>query len=159
MEAARRASIDDLPSVAVLADAALNELSAARGGPTYLRRENRRQPPLSTLTAALEDPDQHVVVGTVDDSVVGYGVVRLDTKGGEASALIDDLYVDPEARGIGVGESIMNELLRWSTAQGAISVEAIVLPGLRHTKNFFESFGMVARAILVHRPLADGSRP
>jgi len=36
-----------------------------------------------------------------------------------------------------------------------VAVQSTALPGDRATKNFFESQGMVARAILVHRWL-DG---
>jgi hypothetical protein len=32
-------------------------------------------------------------------------------------------------------------------------VDSLALPGDRHTKNFFEAFGLVARAIVVHKTL------
>ena len=38
-----------------------------------------------------------------------------------------------------------------AAAQGCFGVDSLALPGDRHTKNFFESFGLVARAIVVHR--------
>ena len=38
--------------------------------------------------------------------------------------------------------------------QGCFGVDSLALPGDRHTKNFFESFGLVARAIIVHRSLS-----
>jgi hypothetical protein len=39
--------------------------------------------------------------------------------------------------------------------RGAVAIQSTALPGDRATKNFFESQGMVARAIIVHRWL-DG---
>ena len=39
--------------------------------------------------------------------------------------------------------------------RGALAIQSVALPGDRATKNFFETHGMVARAIIVHRWL-DG---
>ena len=49
--------------------------------------------------------------------------------------------------------AMMEALVAWCRAQGCFGVDSIALPGDRHTKNFFESFGLVARAIVVHRSL------
>jgi hypothetical protein len=54
---------------------------------------------------------------------------------------------------VGVGEAVMDHLVAWCRAQGCFGVDSLALPGDRQTKNFFESFGLVARAIVVHRPL------
>ena len=68
--------------------------------------------------------------------------------------MIEDIYVDPGARAVGVGETLMNHLIDWCRARGCFGVDSLALPGDRETKNFFESFGLVARAIVVHRPLS-----
>jgi hypothetical protein len=54
---------------------------------------------------------------------------------------------------VGVGESVVNELIAWSESRGAVAIDALALPGDRMTKNFFESQKMVARAIVVQRSL------
>ena len=95
-----------------------------------------------------------MAVGTIDDVVVGYGLVRAERLGdGSLLGVIDDIYVDPGARSVGVGEALMDHLIDWCRAQGCFGVDSLALPGDRATKNFFESFGLVARAIVVHRPL------
>ena len=66
-----------------------------------------------------------------------------------------DLYVLPDARGVGVGEAMMGLCLDWARRNGCIGLDSMALPGDRHTKNFFESFGLVARAIIVHRRLSE----
>ena len=66
---------------------------------------------------------------------------------------VSDLYTDPGARELGIGEAMMDELIGWCRQRGCFGVDSLALPGDRHTKNFFESFGLVARAIVVHRPL------
>ena len=48
----------------------------------------------------------------------------------------------------------MQALVDWCGARGCFGVDSLALPGDRHTKNFFESFGLVARAIVVHRSAA-----
>jgi hypothetical protein len=48
---------------------------------------------------------------------------------------------------------LMDQLVEWCRERGCIGVDSLALPGDRATKNFFESFGLVARAIIVHRRL------
>ena len=75
--------------------------------------------------------------------------------GGAILATIRDLYGSPDARGIGVGEAMMAVLEDRARAWGAVGLDGIVLPGDRQSKNFFETFGLTARAILVHRSLEE----
>ena len=49
----------------------------------------------------------------------------------------------------------MYDLLAWATAQGCFGIDALALPGNRATKNFFERYGLTARAIIVHKRLGD----
>ena len=48
---------------------------------------------------------------------------------------------------------MLEAIVAWGTDRGAVGVDAIVLPGARDTKNFFETFGLKARALVVHRAL------
>lgn len=157
MEHARRAGPDDVAAIVALARQAVAELRPNRGGSVWWRREAHREPIEQVITAAVEeDPTRTAVVGTVDDVVVGYALMRAETlHDGAVLATISDLFVDPEARGIGVGEAMMDILEEDARALGAIGLDGIVLPGDRASKNFFETFGLTARAIIVHRSLAD----
>ena len=117
----------------------------------------------ATLAALVTDPDALVLVGTFDDVVVGYGIVQLERlRDGTTLAVVDGLYVEPAARGVGVGEAVMDAVVAWSEEKGCRGIDGFALPGDRETKNFFERFGLTARAILVHRSLlpevgADGA--
>jgi GNAT superfamily N-acetyltransferase len=154
MEHARPATPDDLEVVAALARLAVEELREQRGGPVWSRREARAEPFEEALAGSIADPAHLVLVATIDDVVVGYAVARLEQLRDERPlAVIDDLYVEPDARGIGLGEGLMDGLLSWAREQGCTGIDAFTLPGNRETKNFFESFGLKARAILVHRDL------
>ncbi|QGG95278.1 GNAT family N-acetyltransferase [Actinomarinicola tropica] len=155
MESARPARPEDLPRIAELAAAVIEELTPMRGGEIWARQTARSLPVDGELASALDDPDQLLVVGEVDGTTIGYAAVRIERlRDGGALAVLDDLYVEPDARGVGVGEAMMDQVVEWATAQGCIGIDSVALPGNRATKNFFESFGLVARAIVVHRPLA-----
>ena len=153
-EGARTATAADVVAIVPLVAAAGDEKRQQKGGPLWFRRERRWGDPETELLATLGADDHEVAVGTIDGVVVGYGLVRAERLGdGSVLGVIDDIYVDPQARSIGVGEAVMDHLIAWSRAHGCFGVDSLALPGDRATKNFFESFGLVARAIVVHRPL------
>ncbi len=161
MDDARRAVPGDLPAIADLARSAIGELAVLRGGELWRAQLARQEPVEDTLAADLDAEPQGtaVVVGLVDGAVVGYGVCRIESlPSGGVLAVVPDLYVDPEARGIGVGEAMMNLLVAHAGDQGAVGIDSVALPGDRQTKNFFETFGLKARALVVHRSLVDPER-
>ncbi len=153
-EGCRPADARDLPRLAALAGQAVAELRTGRGGSVWARREARRSPYEAALEHELADPDHHVVVGTLDDEVLAYGAVHVEKlRDGGLLGVLDDLYTEPEARELGLGEAMMEALVAWCSERGCFGIDGFALPGERHTKNFFESFGLVARGIVVHRPL------
>jgi GNAT superfamily N-acetyltransferase len=154
LEGCRPASAADLDRLVELAGRARAELAANKGGAVWVRREARRDPLHESLSAALDDPGQHLVAGTADGAVLGYGVARLEElPDGGLLGVVDDIYVEPAGREVGIGEVVMEALVEWCRDRGCFGVDSLALPGDRHTKNFFEAFGLVARAIIVHRPL------
>ncbi len=101
------------------------------------------------------DTSHLLVVGTLDGTVMGYGVAHFEQlRDGGLLGVVDDLYTEPGCRELGIGELMMQHLVDWCAGQGCFGVDSLALPGDRHTKNFFESFGLVARAIVVHRSLS-----
>lgn len=153
-EACRPAVEADLPRLVELAGAAIDELRAGRGGQVWARRSARRPPFDAVLRDELTAPDHRVLVGTLDDTVMGYGVARIERlDDGGLLGVVTDLYTEPGCRELGIGEVTMQALLDWCAEQGCFGVDSLALPGDRATKNFFESFGLVARAIVVHRSI------
>ncbi len=154
MQGARLATAHDVERIAELATAAKAELSANRGGSIWVRREARRETGAAAMTDLLTASDRLLAVGTIDGVVVGYAAARTETMvDGTSLGVLEDLYVEPGGRGVGVGEALMAEVLAWAGGAGCVGIDSLVLPGDRAAKNFFESFGLVARAILVHRAL------
>lgn len=154
IEAARPATAADVPRLAELAAAAVAEQVDGRGGSVWSVREARAVPAAPSLAAEVEDPSVLVLAGMIDDAVVGYAAVRTETlRDGRTLGVITDVYVEPEARAVGVGERLLDAVVTWCSEQGCSGVDALALPGNRETKNFFETFGFTARALVVHRSL------
>jgi GNAT superfamily N-acetyltransferase len=102
----------------------------------------------------LADADAVVVVGAIEDVIAGFAYAVAETlhDGGEL-AVLGGLYVEPGAREVGVGEAMMDLVLAWCEERGSGGIDSVALPGDRATKNFFERYGLTARAIVVHRAL------
>lgn len=160
MEGVRRALPDDVERLAQLTADAVAEQIEGRGGRVWSVREARGVPAHAGLADAVVDPEQLVLAGTIDGTVIGYAAARTEVLA-DATLLgvVTDIFVEPGARGVGVGEIMVDEVLAWCTAQGCVGVDALALPGNRETKNFFETFGFKARALVVHRSLVDPPAP
>jgi GNAT superfamily N-acetyltransferase len=91
----------------------------------------------------------------VEDGVsepLGHAVVRFEDPGPAQHrvAAIEELYVTPRARNVGLGSALLDHAKISAAARGCTGLDAVALPGDRATKNFFEDHAMVARAIIVH---------
>ena len=151
---ARPAVASDVDVLAALARTAIDELRPLRGGAIWAELDARTEPIADGFTAQVADESHAVIVGTIDDTVVGYTAAHdQPLHAGSTIARITDLYVLPDARGVGVGEQLLLAIEAWATERGHTGLDSLALPGDRNTKNFFESFGLVARAIEVHRTL------
>jgi len=153
-EGARPAIEADLPRLVELAASAIAELRQGRGGVVWAQHGAREEPLEAGLADELAQPDHHLVVGTLDGTIMGYAAAHVVAlPDGARLGVITDLYTEPGVRELGVGEAMMHDVIGWCTEAGCFGVDSLALPGDRHTKNFFESFGLVARAIIVHRSL------
>jgi len=147
------ASSHDLSEVLLLSRSGRQAIEDARGGALWLERDAPPEPLEHTFQAAISDADSLLLVGAIDSVPVGLLLVAIEVMDGRPLAVCRELYVAPDARGVGIGELMMNAAIEWATEHGAVGIEGYALPGDRATKNFFETFKMVARGIVVHRPL------
>lgn len=154
-EAARPATPADVPRLSELARSVRAEMEQQRGGVVFLAREARAEPLEDSLAAELADTEGHALfVGTIDDFVIGYAAVHIEMlRTGDVLAVLTDLYVEEEARAVGVGEELMAAALEWSKSRHATAVDTYALPGDRNTKNFFEMSGFTARLLVMHHKL------
>ena len=153
MEAARPARAGDRERIDELRAEFFAELRAYRGGALWVREH---------MTAARPD-ESGAFVGTLYDAVVGYGIVEVnELRDGGRIGTITELYVEPDAREVGVGETLVEALLEWCRDHGCSGVDATALPGHRAAKNFFEEQSFVSRSLTMYRELGgtgDGEPP
>jgi GNAT superfamily N-acetyltransferase len=151
VEAARPATREDLPALHRLRARCLAELEGAHGG-QLLARELAGAARTAPLDEAIGREDQGVWVGTVEGVPVGY--VRASCRHpGEGPMLgtLEELFVEPAARGVGVGQALVEEALVWLGDRGCAGVDVAALPGDRATKSFLEGTGFRARLLVMHR--------
>jgi GNAT superfamily N-acetyltransferase len=154
MEQARAATEHDVTRVVELARDLRTELRELRGGALWESRDARVAPEPGAFAALLARDDAALFVGTIDGVVLGYGTVEIDVlDDGRRLGIVGDLFVEPEARAVGVGESIAELLVQWCIDAGCIGIDAFALPGHRQAKNFFERSGFTARALIMHKRL------
>ena len=152
MEAARPAAPEDVEAIEAINQRRRSEMEGQRGAEMYLAKEASATPVGPRIIGAIEDPKARVIVGSYDDVVFGYTVATFEAlSDGTQVALLTDFMVDVEARGSGIGEAMMNLIVDEAMSEGCRGIESVALPGDRETKNFFESFGLKARMLTVHR--------
>ena len=150
----RPAVADDLEFLAESHRSAQRAVESERGGRLDILLRRHGEPIEDAMSLLLGEPDLAINVGEVDDVAVGYMVCSFETlRSGEQMCRVDDLWVHSDARGVGVGGALMRNAVEAAEAKGCTGIDARALPGDRVTKNFFESFGLVARTIEVHKAL------
>jgi GNAT superfamily N-acetyltransferase len=155
-EMAREAVAGDLAEVAGLWRSAMTEVAGVRGGRILGLEHHIAEPVEEALGRLARRADATVIVGTLDDVNVGAATVETsDLVDGTRIGRIGLLYVEPAARAVGVGEALIGELIAWCGAHNCAGIDALALPGMRETKNFFETAGFTARLLVMHRKGAD----
>jgi GNAT superfamily N-acetyltransferase len=149
VERARLAQTDDRAACVRLLDGALDGAGAMRGGPALLGRETTE-----SLLERWSGPEAALFVGEYEGAVVGLlAVSRSEPVAGRVGGLIECCYVEPDARGVGVGGSLMEAAVAWSRDRGCTDVDALALPGDRQTKQRLEASGFTARLLTLSRRL------
>lgn len=149
----RPAGPGDIATVCDLLREGRSTLADQRGGSLWLARQAIPEPLESTIGVHLTDARSLVLVAGIDDCPLGVLVAIHDEEEQGRIATIAEVFVVPDARGVGLGEAMMDATSAWAAANGCEGIDGYALPGDRHTKNFFETFGLVARGIVVHRRL------
>ncbi len=156
MEAARRANEGDLRVLVDLWRMAVDDVGVLRGGATLVANLTRAEPLEPALRADLTAPDRLVVAGCIDEIVVGVAAAyrhRPPSKPAQAHGVVEMLFVETAARFVGVGGAMMDVVVAWAADRGCVGVDAPALPGARDAKAFFETTGLVARLLVMHRSL------
>ena len=132
----RVANDGDSATIAHHRDLAVAESAQYRGRPAV--------PHMSTLS----------YVAVVGDTVLGSLSVAI---GPSKRATISHVYVERDAREIGLGDSLLSFAMRDLESRDITYLAASAQPGDRSLKNLYERHGLVAQTILVGRSLSDPS--
>lgn len=151
--AARLASRADIPELSKLYERLCDEMVALK--PIWKLTDGLPEPIDTALEQLLDSSGTTVYVGEIDSVPVGFLLwteTRLLPQAGPAlMATVDLIFTAPEARRVGVGEAMMQRLFADAGTSGIGLFDAVVPPGHRDAKNFFESNGFKARRIVMHR--------
>jgi GNAT superfamily N-acetyltransferase len=157
VEGSRPAGDHDIPRIVELATLMRAELAPMKGGALWLEQAAWPEPLEHSYRALLRRDDARVVVGTIDDVVLGFGVMLVESlRSGARLGVITDVFVEEGAREVGVGEVIIDDLLAFCSDHDCIGIDAYALPGHRAAKNFFEEQHFTARLLTMHRRLSPG---
>ena len=152
METARPAIPGDREELASRWRPAVEELDGQRGG-WALAGSLHRADLDAFLRSALDDPDRLLVIGLIDDVPVGLASLCATRDRREPLGWLELIYVEPRARQVGVAEVMLALATARCREWGMAGLDAPALPGNRSAKSFFETQGMQARLLLMHRPL------
>lgn len=112
------------------------------------------EPLPESWSAILTDPLSVTVIGSYEGHPLGFMMARIESLLPQAGDLrigsIRLVFVEEEARGVGIGEVMRDTVLADLRQRGITRFDAHVLPGHRLAKNFFEQGGFSARHIVMH---------
>ena len=150
---ARPATSDDVEVLESLYRKLEKEMTELHG--MWALADGLAEPVRESLESAIADPKSLVVIGEIEGYPFGFLVARIEEllpqADGEKVGSIRLVFVDPEAREVGIGETMRDLALDVFTENGLTRLDAHVLPGHRLAKNFFEAGGFSARSIIMHR--------
>jgi GNAT superfamily N-acetyltransferase len=88
-------------------------------------------------------PYAEVLIGEVDDEPMGFALFfhNFSTFEGRPGIYLEDLFVRPEARGLGLGKALLAELARIALARDCARLEWWVLDWNEPSIGFYKSLG------------------
>jgi ribosomal protein S18 acetylase RimI-like enzyme len=140
----RPAGSGDVEQLRTLEREARAALVGTRGGDRWLETHASRDDRWDDAVTA-----GGVEVAVIGDVVAGYLVSRH----AQRIAYIDEVYVTPDARGVGFGDALLEAAMVAGRAAGCRLIEGEALPGDRETKNLYERAGITARLLVVSKAL------
>jgi len=91
-------------------------------------------------------PRAHAILAELDGAEVGFGLwfYNFSTFSGRPGLYIEDVYVEPDHRGRGIGRMIFRELARRALAAGCARMQWSVLDWNKSAIDFYRSIGATA---------------
>ena len=147
----RVASANDLGVLLDLYAAAVVEQRDIK--PVWVIADALPEPADEAFRAIIRDEESLLVIGELDGAPLGFAWARSEPllpQAGERVAVVRLIFTVLTARGVGIGDAMIRQIMEHFRATGHRRFDARVSPGHRHAKNFFESNGFAARLIVMH---------
>jgi GNAT superfamily N-acetyltransferase len=155
MEAVRMARSEDIDVCRRLWTDLSEDLISRRGGHLWLAQQGSMFDQVmagAEFENLLADPRRLLLMGTLEGVIMGMAMARIeDLPDGTILGHCDGCFVEPGARGVGLGSLLLNTVVSWLGEHRCIGVDGVALPGDRGAKNFFEGSGFKARLLIMHR--------
>jgi GNAT superfamily N-acetyltransferase len=90
-----------------------------------------------------DDPVAELLVGFLGDEIRGYALFfrNFSSFQGRPGIYLEDIYVEPEARGKGLGKALLIEVIRTARERRFRRCEWMVLDWNQGAKQFYQSLG------------------
>ncbi len=108
-------------------------------------------PTRTQLEEIISSPATELFVARVDGRIVGALTLALFRIPTGLRAWIEDVVVDSDVRGSGVGEALSRAALNEAKKRGAISVDLTSRPSRMDANRLYQRLGFVARETNVYR--------
>ena len=91
----------------------------------------------------IREPVAELLVGCLGEEIRGYALFfhNFSSFQGRPGMYLEDVYVEPSARGKGLGKALLVEVIRIARARGCRRSEWIVLDWNQRAMHFYESLG------------------
>ena len=134
-----------------VAEAATSDLLAAVSRLLPQLSSSAAPPTQAQLEEIVDSPATQLLVARIDGEVVGALTLVVFRIPSGVRAWIEDVVVDEDTRGQGVGEALNREALRLAAEQGAKTVELTSRPSREAANRLYQRLGFKARDTNVYR--------
>tara|TARA_B100000686_G_scaffold270903_1_gene287410 strand:- start:245 stop:709 length:465 start_codon:yes stop_codon:yes gene_type:complete len=152
-DSARLAVDEDLSSFMHLHSLSRLGIEGHKGSDLWIERKSLNSKSEDLFTQLLSNERYGCILGLYENCPFGFLIAELTELYGKTSVDIHEVFVEADARKVGIGESMMECLIEWAKERSAKSITSRALPGDRELKNYFERYKLTARLIEVERIL------
>lgn len=134
-----------------IADHVDDQLVSAMGGLIPQLSTSNPAPSRTELEEIVSSPATVLFIARVDSRIVGALTLALFRLPTGLRAWIEDVVVDGDARGSGIGEALNRAALAEAKRRGAITVDLTSRPSRAEANRLYQRLGFVARDTNVYR--------
>jgi GNAT superfamily N-acetyltransferase len=156
----RRATVDDLRMLSIFGTR-LAELHVSFDDRRFVSPDPPERVFFKFFASQIARPDAALLIAELGATPIGYAFVRMEEESIEdlrgVSAWLHDIFVDPEARGHGVGKKLLEASIDAARSLGSNNLMLSVSPRNGPGKRLFESMGLRTTMIEMRIELGDSS--